>query len=1483
MYQTASGIDRLDGSVYEGWNVGAVSVKRVRLHDDGAMEADIRRHTGDPEGTVRAMLEECGETPRGAIVTAPQAVSFLSLPFLPESICIEAALSHSGTRPDLVLSLGGESFVVYCMADGGVRRMISSNRCAAGSGEFLVQQFGRMNLDLASGMAAARQGRRVTLASRCSVHCKSDATHRLNKGECTPADIARSLIASLADKIAALIVSTGWPHAHIVLAGGLAQSDQLVEEISALLPGSRFEVPPESGYLEAAGAAVAARQAGARALAGKSATRGSRADEGVRPTGVDTSVDAARTSACATSEMRSSQRSKKLSCCDTEQGWQAEACPTLPRRLPLKRFLSSVIHIQEPEWTLPRTGMDCILGVDAGSTTTKAILLDRASGRVAARRYLRTHGNPVQAAFECIADLERQVAGLPYRIVQAAVTGSGREIVSIYLDNCTVFNEILAHARAAREVLPEVDTLFEIGGQDAKFVALEGGIPVDYAMNDGCSAGTGSFLEEAAASDMEVPIDQLGALALSSTSPIAFGERCAAFINSEVRAALQQGVPRADVLAGLVYAIVENYLSRVVGARQTGRTVLLQGGVALNPAVAPAVAALAGVQVTVPPNPELMGCEGAARMVGDLLSAGVVPAWDRSLSSFGKMRMESKAPFTCPACDNRCEVQRFLLGEKTLAFGGLCSKWEMARRPKTLRHAEGRDLVAVRHELMFGRFAPRATKHPRGRIGLPLALTTYELYPLYAQFLGGLGYEVVLSRPGRGSRRTSAPLCYPAELVHAAVDDLLAQAVDFVFLPYMREFPAGPSDVPGYLCPVTQDMPGVIAAFFETAAARILMPEMGLSPRLAAVTQQEVASLGARLGVSAGQSGEAWQVAMAHQAAFERTYRESIEEALSEITGPAVILVGRPYAAYAPEVNLSVPRKIATRGFSVIPGDALSLESRASQRNVWHYTQAVMAAVEYAQRHGDRYVCNISCFSCGPDAIIHHRLRRELEGQPFCFLEIDSHTAHAGIETRVGAFLDIIEDIIEARRRHVMPVTPAKRRVTPARLESDGTRASIVLGGITGSGRRVALDAPEVVHVSLADGPQFVSDVYAGFYASIGWRWKFLPNTDAEALQYAKRVCSGRECLPFLSMVGKAVKYLETRPPGEVTVFQLLDQEGPCQIGAWYDAAPIIFERLGEANAVVAWPTPKNNFLGQGNKLGAMKVAAYVLSDVVAEMRSALRCLATDRSAALALLGELETRLTAASHNGLWATERELRHGAQRLAGVPLRAPVEQSARVLLFGGLNRIFVDGPVKDFFEERGILTKTTEMSEFICFMQAEDIVRLGFSHGRLAPVDQCSMTALLSELISGADRPAAMRALSARIRIGFIEMLDRRWRRIAAGSGLLFSPYVAFSDVEREGHKRISMNGYTEAPMTVGRYATLLESGAFDGYVNIGAFNCAPANTASAVIHALSLRSDTPYAVIESDGDCITTGQLRHLEMVAVQCRRRREGLAQRLSA
>ena len=193
-------------------------------------------------------------------------------------------------------------------------------------------------------------------------------------------------------------------------------------------------------------------------------------------------------------------------------------------------------------------------------------------------------------------------------------------MVSVYLDNCLSFNEILAHARAAREETKDVETLFEIGGQDSKFTSFLNGVPVDYAMNEGCSAGTGSFLEESVSLDMGIDFHHISDEALKSANPIRFGERCAAFINTDVRSALQEGAKLEDVIAGLVYSIAENYITRIVGARALGETIMFQGGVALNKSVALAMAARTGKKIIVPKHPELMGCVGAALMALDLHS-----------------------------------------------------------------------------------------------------------------------------------------------------------------------------------------------------------------------------------------------------------------------------------------------------------------------------------------------------------------------------------------------------------------------------------------------------------------------------------------------------------------------------------------------------------------------------------------------------------------------------------------------------------------------------------------------------------------------------------------------------------------------------------------------------------------------------------------------------------------------------------------------
>jgi predicted nucleotide-binding protein (sugar kinase/HSP70/actin superfamily) len=1012
-----------------------------------------------------------------------------------------------------------------------------------------------------------------------------------------------------------------------------------------------------------------------------------------------------------------------------------------------------------------------------------------------------------------------------------------------------------------------VDTLFELGGQDAKFVALQAGVPVDYSMNDGCSAGTGSFLEEAAASDMEVPIEGIGPLALQGSKPVSFGERCAAFINTEVRAALQQGAPREDVLAGLVYAITDNYLSRVVGARSIGRTILLQGGVALNPALACAVAARTGMRVVVPAYPELMGAIGAAWMARDLLNSGGAEAAERDLESFARIPMQVRGTFTCGSCGNRCEIQRIGLNGREHPFGGLCAKWEMQRRPASLRRAEGRDLVELRQALMFRSFAPASPANPRGRIGLPLALSTYELYPLYSRLLVELGFEVVLSRPGRGRRQTYAPVCYPGELLHAAVDDLLEQGVDYLFLPSLRELPIPSGHEHAYLCPVVQDIAGVIRSCFPACASRILSPELGFSEELRETTTRQIVRLAATLGATEQQARSALRAAVGQQKAFEKAYREAVQEAVGDLQGPVVILAGRPYAAFAPEVNLSIPRKFASRGVTVVPGDALPLEPPANRRNVWHYTQGLAAAAEFARCRPGWHVCVLSCFSCGPDAIIHHRLRRELaNGKPFCFLEIDSHTAHAGIETRIGAFLDIIEE-----RRGQPACPPPRAAPRAARLQ----RCGRAMGILDSAGRRIALDDERVVHVLLADLPRVSSRMVVNLYGRFGWRTVVAPDMSQEILQKARRVCSGRECLPFLAMMGKVVAHLESRRRGEITVFHLLEQEGPCQIGNWYDALPLILERLGCGDAVAAWPTIKNNYLGGGEMAALAMAAAMVAGDLMEEARVSLACLAEEPETAAALLAELEEDLLGAASRGLAAAEGALRRISRRLRCVPLRACAQQLPRVLLFGGINRIFVDKPIRDFFLRQRILAKTNDISEFLSLLEYEWVARSGFAHGHLLPEQHLSVPVMIGDLVRGPGRPLVLRALRARFHCGVIGWLERRWRRIMAGSGLLFSSAVPFRELARQAQDKVSWNGFTEAPCTLGRYFSCLQDRAFDGYVNVGAFNCAPANTATAVISALRREGALPYAAVEADGARITPDQVRQLETVAAQCLRRRQ--------
>jgi len=953
-------------SFYEGLEIGAVSLKWVRGTRNGDANIKILQHGGNPRKSLKEIIDnDRTENHSPVVVTGQSAKTILNLPYRSESECIEKALAYHKLKPDILLSLGGETFSVYSLKDGLIKNINSTTKCAAGTGEFIVQQFERMGLTLEQGLEASLNGEIVQLATRCSVHCKSDATHKLNKGECNTSDIAKSLIYDLAKKVAKMIDLTKWPSGMVVISGGIARNKPFVKNLKQLLKNSEIKVLPESHYLESFGAYLFAAE---------------------------------------------------LPKTEANEQWLNESKIEFEVLEPLKKT-ENLLDYRVKTDTEKKIidGESYILGVDAGSTTTKAVLFNVSDGSVGASCYLRTIGNPVMATKNCITELMNHVGGKSINIIQAGVTGSGREMVSVYLDNSESYNEILTHARAAAEDVPDVDTVFEIGGQDSKYISFVKGVPVDYAMNESCSAGTGSFLEESASVDMGIAVKDISGIAERSANPIAFGERCAAFINTDLRNALQQGASQEDIIAGLVYSIAYNYTSRVLGPRQIGENLLFLGGVALNKSVALAIAARTQSKVTVPSHPELMGCIGTALMIRDRLSGGDIYKKTYKLEDIVQGEMEIKSSFRCKACENNCEIQNMSIREKIYPFGGLCSKYALQRHKGDYggNVKEGIDLVAYRNKMMFEEFGPRPVQNPRGTIGLPMALTAFELFPLYTKFINELGYDVILSEPSKtGNTKTLSSICYPCEIAHGAVYDLMNRDVDFIFLPRVLSMSIPGGYLSSWVCVNTNTIPDLIHAAFEKTNDKILSPLVTLTDDYINTTLKEFIEMGSKLGIEKPIARVAGENAIAHYKSFKDKYQQKSEKELEELTEqPTVVIAGRPYTTCSTEVNLSLPRKIISKGYNVISADILPQIGNKSDhpRNGWYFTQQIMNAIAYVKKIPNLYICLVSCFSCGPDAQMYHLIREELAGETFCYLEIDSHTAHAGFETRIGAFLDIIE------------------------------------------------------------------------------------------------------------------------------------------------------------------------------------------------------------------------------------------------------------------------------------------------------------------------------------------------------------------------------------------------------------------------------------------------------------------------------------------
>jgi predicted CoA-substrate-specific enzyme activase len=998
-----------------GLDIGAVSLKLAALGEAGDREileslakrnsnfrfypaapwplaiSSYRRIGGSPIQSAYALLnefyEDVGEDRiEGLRVTGSgsRAISkILGIYFENEFKAIARMMSSFHPDVRTVFEIGGESSR-YILLEGnaihpgcGILDYDHSGECAAGTGSFLDQQALRMGYSVEEiGDLVPTAHRSASIAGRCSVFAKSDMIHAQQKGY-TPAEILRGLCEAVPRNFKSSVVKGRTVAMPVAFLGAVSQCSGVTDALRKVfaLDDGELIVPELYAWCGAIGAA-----------------------------------------------MLESEDPKKRTFADIHRLGQHEGEVKPFDNRPLSMENVSLLRERVAPY-LPPPGngpISAFIGIDVGSVSTNVVVLDEDS-RLIHEIYLRTAGRPIEAVQQGLAEVQR-LWGDRLVVQGVGTTGSGRELIAEFVGADVVNDEITAHKTGAlhmSEALGSepVDTIFEIGGQDSKFISIDHGVVVDFAMNEACAAGTGSFLEEQA-EKLGVSIkEEFARLALGSKTPTRLGERCTVFMERDVTGYLHQGDTIPDLLAGLSYSIALNYLNRVVRGRAIGKVVYFQGGTAYNDAVAAAFAGILGKKITVPPHNGVMGAIGMALIARQWRQATGRDSKFRGYD-FSKLQVSTRE-FACKACTNGCDIKEFVVEGQKSYWGDKCS--DRYRKPcVTGRKSVIEDLFAFR-EKVLAELTPGRPENGRLRVGIPRAMSMLDQYPFWHRYLTELNADVVLSpvtdprTVASGIELAHAQPCFPIQVAHGHALALLESGVDYLLVPNVLDVESEPgSQTPAHLCPWNQTLPYVLRAApqLEQYAGRMLIPTVHFQLGAEHV-KSALADLARRLGAGRRVSDAAVTAAYRVQREFQDTLLKAGHQALKtldESEEPGVVLLGRSYNLYDRSINCDIPRKLRRNyGANVIPLDFLATGRESIDdlhpNMFWASGRKIMQAARIASARPNLHLVYISNFKCGPDSYIKH-FTRQVAGAPVLVLQFDGHGNDAGYLTRCEAYLD---------------------------------------------------------------------------------------------------------------------------------------------------------------------------------------------------------------------------------------------------------------------------------------------------------------------------------------------------------------------------------------------------------------------------------------------------------------------------------------------
>ena len=997
-------------SLRMGIDVGSTTVKVVLLDEqDNYLYKKYIRHYANILDTVHTLLQEAqvgyedakvhvAITGSGGMAMADK----VRIPFVQEVIAETKAIKALYPQTDVIIELGGEDAKVTYLGRTAEHRMNGS--CAGGTGAFIDQMATLLQTD-ASGLnqLAMNSDTIYPIAARCGVFAKTDVQALLNQGA-SHENIAKSVFQAIVNQTIAGLACGHKIEGNVAFLGGpltfLSELRQCFCDTLELDEAHR--IIPENGELFIAlGAALMNDEC--RDITVGELTKEIGALIGVPMEATDR-VD-----------------------------------PLFKNEEELEAFRARHAKAVTPKGDIKDAEGPCYLGIDAGSTTLKVVLIN-SKNEIIFSHYGPNHGKPLEKSQELIEKIYSLLPKGAY-IAHSGVTGYGEAFLKRALGIDIGEVETIAHYRAAQFFCPDVSFILDIGGQDMKCTKVRDGYIEDIVLNEACSSGCGSFIDTFATS-LRLPIEQFAKEGLLAPMPIDLGSRCTVFMNSKVKQAQKEGATVPDIAAGLAYSVIKNALYKVLKVKdpkELGDHIVVQGGTFYNEAVLRAFEKLMGVEVIRPDVSGLMGAYGMALLASE--AAEELQNQHSSLLDVDGLKslQVSTSMRNCGLCSNNCmlTINSFSDG-RTYVTGNRCDRGagDMIQE----KHKPVPNMVEVKLRRYFDYFLKKNIPEFEGklRIGIPRVLNMYEDFPFWFTFFNQLGCEVVLSDYTTKDQYNKAidtipsdTACYPAKAVHGHIRDLAQAQVDLIWYPCIQHGPKEFSRDNNYHCPMVISYPELIrnnmqdvmgktpfyAPFLPLADKKSLVPALVKALKELPFSKSEISS--------------AVDTAWAEQEKCKADYREMTKKTVSRLVAeqvPTIVLAGRPYHLDS-GINHGIPELITSLGMAVLTEDGVAPLGKDIKHlrvvDQWSYHSRLYHAAEFVSRTEGFQIVELNSFGCGLDSIVADQVKDILSAKHkiHTLLKIDEGTNLGAVTIRLRSLQSVME---RSMRKHHNPEAPVE-------------------------------------------------------------------------------------------------------------------------------------------------------------------------------------------------------------------------------------------------------------------------------------------------------------------------------------------------------------------------------------------------------------------------------------------------------------------------